>query len=229
MKRFLPLLIILLAMALIYVFGIQHYFSFEAVKKYHQTLKGFVAIHPLATAFLYILIYITATTLSIPGAIFFTLLGGYLFPQPLSTLYAVFSATCGAMLIFLAARTALKEVLKKKAAPFFKKMEKGFQKNAASYLLFLRFVPLFPFWLVNIVPAFFNVPLKTYVWTTLVGITPASIVFTLAGGGLEKVFENEAPFSISALFNTEIKIALALFVILVLIPPILKRFKKAND
>ena len=170
-----------------------------------------------------------STALSVPGAVFLTLLGGYLFPQPFSTIYVVFSATCGATLIFLAARTALKEILKKKAGPFLQKMEKGFQENAVSYLLFLRFVPLFPFWLVNIAPAFFRVSLITFVWTTLVGIFPGSLVFTLAGGGLEKILENNETFSITTIFNTQIKIALVLLGIIALVPIIWKKFKKNNS
>jgi uncharacterized membrane protein YdjX (TVP38/TMEM64 family) len=227
--RFLPLILILIAMSAIYLSGIYRYLSFDYLKIYHQTLKAFVAMHPFAITFLYIFVYIALTALSVPGAIFLTLLGGYLFPQPLSTLYVVFSATCGATLIFLAARTALGDSLRKKAGPFLKKMEKGFRENAASYLLFLRFVPLFPFWIVNIAPAFFRVPLRTFVWTTLVGIAPGSFVFTLTGGGLEKIFETQQAFSIGAIFNTQMKIALTLLGILALVPIAIKKFKKARD
>jgi uncharacterized membrane protein YdjX (TVP38/TMEM64 family) len=226
LKRFLPVIVILLGMAVIYLTGAYRYFSFESLKSYHHELKIFILAHPILVPFLYILAYIILTALSIPGAIFFTLLGGYLFPQPFSTLYVVFSATCGATLVFLAAKTALGDSLKQKAGPFLKKMEKGFQENAASYLLFLRFVPIFPFWIVNLAPAFFAVPLRTFIWTTLVGITPGSIVFTLAGGGLEKILETQQTFSISVIFNTELKIALTLLGILALVPIVIKKFKK---
>ncbi|MBA3815833.1 MAG: VTT domain-containing protein, partial [Parachlamydiaceae bacterium] len=102
------------------------------------------------------------------------------------------------------------------------------QENAASYLLFLRFVPLFPFWLVNIAPAFFGVSLLTFVWTTLVGIFPGTLVFTLAGAGLEKILENNEPFSLSTIFNTQIKMALILLGITALVPIALKRFRKKS-
>lgn len=229
LKRFWPLIIILIGMAVIYFSGAYRYLSFDALKSYHHTLKTFVAAHPIATPVLYILIYILSTALSIPGAIFLTLIGGYLFPQPLSTIYVVLSATCGATLIFLAARTALKNPLKKKAGPFLKKMEKGFNDNAISYMLFLRFVPLFPFWIVNLAPAFFGVSLKTFIWTTLIGIAPGSFVFTLAGGGLEKIFETDQSFSISTVFNTELKIALTLLGVLALIPIVIKKLRKKHD
>lgn len=223
MKRFFPLIIVIVAMVAIYLSGAYHYLSFESLKAYHQTLKTFIVLHPIALPCLFILTYTVAVALSIPGAIFLTLLGGYLFPQPWSTIYVVFSATAGATLIFLVARTALGDSLRKKAGPFLKKMEKGFQKNAASYLLFLRFVPVFPFWLVNIAPAFFGVSLLTFVWTTLVGIIPGTFVFTLAGSGLEKVFETDQPFSIGVIFNTQMKVALTLLGLLALVPILIRR------
>lgn len=224
-KRFLPLIIILVGMALIYFSGLFRYLSFDCLKLYHQNLKTYISEYPVAVPILYILIYIILTALSVPGAIFLTLLGGYLFPQPWSTIYVVFSATCGATLIFLTARTALADFLREKAGPFLKKMEKGFQENAVSYLLFLRFVPLFPFWIVNIAPAFFGVRLRTFVWTTLIGIAPGSFVFTLAGGGLEKIFESNQAFSLNTILNTQLKIALALLGIFALIPILIKKIK----
>jgi uncharacterized membrane protein YdjX (TVP38/TMEM64 family) len=227
-KKYSPILIIVIGMAIIYFSGVYQYLSLDTLRMYHKSLKSYVAMHPIAVPLVYCLTYITTTALSIPGAIFLTLLGGYLFPQPFSTIFVVFSATCGATLIFLAARTALEEVLKKKAGPFLKKMEKGFQEDAASYLLFLRFVPLFPFWLVNIAPAFFGVPLFTFVWTTFLGILPGTLVFTLAGAGLEQIFESNAPFTLNSIFNTQIKIALVILGITALVPVVLKKFKKQS-
>lgn len=214
-------------MAIIYFTGVYKYLSFEVLKANHKELKLFIAQHPIIVSFLFILSYVSFTALSVPGGIFLSLLGGYLFPQPLSTIYVVFSATCGATLIFLSARTALGDSLRKKAGPVLRKMEGGFQKNAVSYLLFLRFVPLFPFWIVNIAPAFFGIALRTFVWTTLVGITPGALAFTLAGGGLEKIFESDQPFSIAAIFNIQLKIALTLLGLLALVPMIIKRIKKS--
>jgi len=227
--KYLPILIIFVGMASIYFSGVYHYLSLDYLRMYHKSLKTFIEMHPIAVPFAFCLVYTTLTALSVPGAVFLTLLGGYLFPQPFSTIYVVLSATCGATLIFLAARTALKDILKKKAGPFLQKMEKGFQENAVSYLLFLRFVPLFPFWLVNIAPAFFAVSLITFVWTTLVGIFPGTLVFTLAGGGLEKILENNETFSISTIFNIQIKIALVLLGITALAPTIWRKFKKNSS
>ncbi|HSW85905.1 MAG TPA: TVP38/TMEM64 family protein [Rhabdochlamydiaceae bacterium] len=229
LKRFLPLILIVAGMAAVFFTGAYHYFSFDSLKSYHQIIKTYVSQHPVSVPIIFILVYIAITAMSIPGAVFLTLLGGYLFPQPQSSIYVIFAATCGATLIFLAARTALGDFLRKKAGPFLKKMEKGFQENAVSYMLFLRFVPVFPFWLVNIAPAILGVSLITFVWTTLVGITPGTIVFTLAGGGLEKIFESQQEFSINTIFNLQVKIALGLLAVISLVPIIWKRFRKRHD
>lgn len=210
-------------MAMIYFSGATQALSFENLKFYHLTIKTFLLEHQIASPLIFMVVYILLTAFSVPGAVFLSLLGGYLFPQPLCTIYVVCAATMGATAIFLATKTALGGSMKERAGPFLKKMESGFRKNAASYMLFLRLVPLFPFWIVNLAPAFFGVPLKTFVWTTLVGIIPATFVFTLAGSGLEQVFDTEQSFSIGAIFNTEIKIALTLLGILALIPIIVRR------
>lgn len=225
-KRYLPLAVIILLVIVVYATGVTHYLTFESLKKYYMSIQSYAEQHAVLTPFLFILIYIALTALSIPGAVFLSLLGGFIFSQPFSTLYVVFSATIGAALLFLAARFALRDFFKKKAGPTLKKMEKGFKENAVSYLLFLRFVPIFPFWLVNLAPAFFQVSLATFIWTTFVGIIPGSFVFTEAGSGIAEIFEKNESFSVSALFNTKVKIALIGLGIISLIPIVYKKIKK---
>lgn len=227
-KRYLPILIIIILMAIVYATGLYKSFSYQTLKAYHSDLKLYVSKHYIFSPFAFILVYILSTALSIPGGIFLSLIGGFLFPEPLSTLYVVIGATIGAALLFLSARTALGKHLFKKAGPFLKKMESGFKKNVVSYLLFLRFVPLFPFWLVNLAPAFFNVRLRTYLWTTLVGILPGAYVFTQAGEGLGAIFESQGGISIDAIFNTKIKIALIALGIFALIPIVIKKIREKN-
>jgi len=170
-------------------------------------------------------VYTLSTALSIPGAVFLTIFGGFLFPQPYSTLYAVFGATFGAILIFLAAKTALGDTLKHKAGKRMQKMRAGFQDNAANYLLFLRLVPLFPFWMVNLAPAFFGVTLLTFAWTTFVGIIPGAFVFAQAGAGLGSILDSAEEFSVGEILTWDVKIALLALGIFALIPPMVKHFK----
>nr|NGX46000.1 hypothetical protein [Chlamydiota bacterium] len=159
-KRFLPALIILILMALFYFTGFYKHISFELLRQHYVETEDLVAYNPVLAPLVFTAIYAFSTALSLPGGIFLSILGGFLFPLPMSTIYVVVGATIGAIGLFLAARSAIGNSLRKKAAPWLSKMESGFQENAASYMLFLRFVPIFPFWLVNLAPAFF----KTRLW-----------------------------------------------------------------
>lgn len=228
-KRFIPLLIILILMAIGYFSGFYKALNFDTLKYHHNELTEYVNNNPISTPFIYMGTYMAVTALSIPGGLLLSLLGGFLFPQPWCTIYVLIGATTGATILFLAARTAIGNFLRKKAGPRLAKMEKGFNKNAASYLLFLRFVPIFPFWLVNIAPAFFNVRLKTYIWTTLVGITPGAFVFTQAGRGLGAIFETADEFSVNAILNPQLKIALICLGIFALLPIIIKKLRKGKN
>ncbi len=223
-KRFLPLLFIVILMGVAYALGAHKYLTFEMLQRHHQAIKGFLGAHPVITPILFTLIYAVATSLSLPGGAILSLIGGFLFPIPWSTLYVLVGATVGASVIFLAAKSAFGEVLRRKAGPFVQKMEKGFQKNAWSYLLFLRFVPLFPFWLVNIAPALFNVRFVTYAWTTFVGIIPGAYVFTQAGAGLGAIFEQGKRFSLGALFNWQLRVALIALALFALVPIMIKKW-----
>ncbi len=222
-KRYLPVFIIVTLMLVGYFSGVYEYFSFETLQSKHQELKTFVAEHPLLTPIIFMAIYAVSTSLSFPGGAVLSLVGGFLFDVPLSTIYVLVGATIGACVIFLAARSALVDMLRRKAGPFLKKMESGFKKNAWSYLLFLRFVPLFPFWLVNIAPAFFNVSLITFAWTTFVGIIPGSYVYTQTGAGLSAIFDSGQEFSLETIFNVKLRIALVALGVFSLLPIVIKK------
>jgi uncharacterized membrane protein YdjX (TVP38/TMEM64 family) len=135
-KRSIPILLIITIMLVGFILNWQRFLSFETIRYHHLELIEYVNNNPIMTPFMFIGSYAVSTALSIPGALLLSLLGGYLFPQPWSTFYVLIGATTGASLLFLAAKTALKEQLYKKARPRLKKMEKGFNENAANYLLF---------------------------------------------------------------------------------------------
>jgi len=225
MKKWIPLIIIIVLMVIAYFSGATKYFSFENIKNHRQQILVLVETYPILMPLTFILIYVVMTALSFPGGALLSVIGGFIFGIPFSTLYVVVGGTIGATLIFLAARTAIGDFLKKRAGPFLKKMKGGFDKHPASYLLFLRLIPLFPFWLVNIAPAFFNVRTRTYLWTTFVGIIPGAYVFTQAGRGLGAIFDAGKEFSPQTVFNVEIKIALVLLALFALIPIFVKRLR----
>jgi len=229
MHRFIPIFIILTLMAIAYFIGLHEYFTFEKLKEHRQTVQSIVANYPILAPVVFVVAYMISTALSIPGGIFLSIFGGFLFPQPFSTIYVVIGATLGAIIIFLAAKTALGDFLKDKAGPLLQKMRKGFQEDAVNYLFFLRLVPIFPFWMVNLAPAFFGVSLFTFAWTTFVGIIPGAFVFTQAGVGLGAILDSGDTLTIDAIFNTQVKIALIALGIFALLPVVIKKLRKKRD
>lgn len=226
LKRFGPLAIIALGIGAFYVLDLGQYLSFASLKEHRHTLRAFVEQNLLTAVFLYMAAYVVVVALSLPGGAPMTIAGGFLFGSLLGTAQVVVAATIGATLLFLTARLALGDVLKKKAGPWVKRMESGFAENALSYLLVLRLVPLFPFFVVNLVPAFLNVSTRVYIFGTFFGIIPGTFVFTSIGSGIGSVFDSGQEFSAKGILTTEVIIALAGLATLALIPVVYKKLKK---
>jgi uncharacterized membrane protein YdjX (TVP38/TMEM64 family) len=143
--------------------------------------------HRVSTLIAYVFVYIGMTALSLPGGLVLTVAGGLMFGWLVGSIASILAATAGATLVFLIARTALGEGLNARVAPWLAKLKSGFNADAFNYLLFLRLVPAFPFWFVNIAPAILGVPLRTYIVTTFLGIIPGSLALAAAGAGLDSV------------------------------------------
>ena len=146
-----------------------------------------MAEHRILALLSYIGLYIATVALSVPGGTLLTVSGGFLFGVAIGASAAVIGATIGATLIFLLARSALGEPLLRRAGPRAQQLAQGFRADAFSYLLFLRLVPAFPFFLVNLVPAFAGVRLGPFVAATALGVIPASLVYAFAGTGLDSI------------------------------------------
>lgn len=226
-KRFLPLILLLAAVGAVFALGLDDYLSFEALRAHRLTLLGWVEAYGVLAGIGYMLIYTAAVAVSVPGAVFLTLAGGFLFGAALGTLYTVIGATAGAALIFLIAKTALGDSLRRRAGPFVQKMADGFQANGFNYLLSLRLVPLFPFWLVNLVPALLGMRLSSFVAATALGIIPGSFVFSLAGAGLGSVFDSGDSFSVSGVLTPTMIAALIGLALLSLLPIAYRKWKGA--
>jgi Uncharacterized conserved protein len=226
LKRLLPVVVLLAGLAAFFVFGLDKYLSFETLREHRQTLLSWVEHYGPLSALAYIAIYIVMVAFSLPGGAVMTVTGGFLFGAVTGTLYSVIGAAIGATVLFLIARSALGEPLRAKAGPSLKKMEAGFRENALNYLLVLRLVPLFPFFLVNLAPAFLGVPLRTYVIATFVGIIPGSFIFSLVGSGLGSIFEQGKTFSIAGILTPRIVAALVGLAVLALIPVIYKKVRR---
>ena len=244
-SRFGLIALALAAAGLIFFFasGAQKYLSLENLLTQRQALLASVAAHRLPALAIYALIYVTAASLSVPGAAVLTVSGGFLFGSVIGGCLAAVAATTGAVILFLIARSSIGDLLKDRIGPWLGRLEAGFRSDQISYLLFLRLVP-FPFWIVNVAAAVLGADLKTFAWTTFVGILPATAAFALAGAGLDSMFAEQiktfdtciaaggAPcalqFSLSAFMTREIFFALIALGCVALLPMILKVARRAR-
>lgn len=186
-KRYLPLALLALAMIAAYSAGLHRYLRLDAILQQRESLKQMVEGNLVLALLGFAAVYAASVALSFPGAALLTLLGGFLFGGILGGTVTIVAATVGAIAVFLVARSAFGEALQRKAGPALGKILDGFKNDAASYLLFLRLVPAFPFWLVNLAAALGDVKLPVFAWTTLVGIIPGTFAFSVAGAGLDSV------------------------------------------
>lgn len=226
--RFVPLLVLVLALVAFFVFRLDRYLSFAMLRDHRTVLMAFVARHAVVAALGFIALYAVATAVSLPGGAVLTVAGGFLFGTVLGSICAVIGATIGAAGLFLAARTAVGDSLRRRAGPWVRRMKQGFRDNALSYLLFLRLVPLFPFWLVNLVPALLGVPLRTFVIGTFFGIIPGGVVYASVGSGVGAVFDAGRVPDLGIIFRPEILLPLLGLAVLALVPVVYKRFRCKN-
>lgn len=155
-----------------------------ALARHREELIGFTRdTGALVSASIYMAVYAAAVAISVPGATVLTLAGGFMFGTLLGSVYAIVGATLGACAVFLAARSAIGEALRRRAGPGAARLAEGFRRDAFHYMLFLRLVPVFPFWLVNLAPAALGVPFATYALATLIGIVPGAVVYASLGAG----------------------------------------------
>lgn len=208
-----------------FYFRLYHFLTFNALQHYRQKLLNWTQTHYLATVASFIGLYIVAVAASIPGAVFLTLAGGVLFGIVLGTVYVVIAATLGAIVLFLAVKTTLGPWFVKRASGWANKFELGFKKNAFNYLLTLRLIPVFPFWLVNIASALLDVPLSTFVLATALGIIPGSFVYVLLGNSLGYLFDRGQTPNLGIIFTPHILLPLIALGLLSLLPILYKHLK----
>jgi uncharacterized membrane protein YdjX (TVP38/TMEM64 family) len=220
----------LVAFALVRWSGLGGLLSLDTLRTHREALAGWVGANAVVAGLAYVAAYVTAVAFSLPGAVFLTLAGGFLFGAVAGTLLTVTGATIGATLVFVFARAILgANALDRFGAPA-ARLADGIRRNAASYLLVLRLVPLFPFFLVNLVPAFVGVALPTYVATTFVGIIPGTAVFSLAGAGLGALLDQGDAITPATILTPEILAGLLGLAALSLAAiPLRKRFERRDD
>jgi uncharacterized membrane protein YdjX (TVP38/TMEM64 family) len=245
LRRFGPLAAIAAVIVLIVAMGWHREVTLENIVTTRDRLHHMLSQHAVVAVLIYIAAYIGMASLCLPGSPILTATGGLMFGWLIGGLASVVGATIGATILFLIARTALGEGFSERTAPWLAKLRKGFAEDALSYLLFLRLVPAFPFWFVNIAPAILGVPLKTYVIGTFFGIIPATFAFASAGAGLDSVVmaakaehaacvakrgADACHFTIhaSSLVTKELILALALLGLLALIPVAVRKWRGSH-
>ena len=193
LRRYGPIAVIATGALLAFVFG-RDYLSFATLERNYEALLAWRDANIVLAGGVYMLAYVASVAFSLPGAIWLTLLGGFLFGLVAGSIMVVTAATAGATLIFLAARTSLGVLLHEKAGGWIRRLERGFREGEVSFLLIMRLVPAVPFFVANLAPAFLGARLWTFVWTTFVGIMPGTVVFISIGAGLgEQLARGERP------------------------------------
>jgi uncharacterized membrane protein YdjX (TVP38/TMEM64 family) len=244
-KRWLPLVILAALIAVAYGFGLHKYLTLQTIAENKVTLQDYVSAHLVLAVLIYVTIYIVVVALSLPGAAILSIVGGFVFGWALSAPVTVVAATIGAIIVFQIVKTSLGAAIAEKAGPFVQRLSDGFAKDAFNYLLFLRLVPAFPFFVVNAVAGVCRVNLRTFIIATFVGIIPGSFAFAWLGRGLGSVIDAQTkvhdacvasksladcPFelSISSLVTPQLLIAFAVLGVVALIPVALKKWKRAS-
>jgi uncharacterized membrane protein YdjX (TVP38/TMEM64 family) len=218
--------------------------SVATLVEHRAAIDAFTHEHWFPALAMFSGLYALVVALSLPGAVFLTVFGGLVYGTLAGGLAALVGATAGATVIFLIARSALGGWLVRRAGPRAEKLAAGFRADAFSYLLFLRLVPLFPFWLVNLVPALVGVPLRTFVAATALGIVPGTFAFAFFGAGLDSAIDAQADayracpapstmgcelhFDLKAAATPQLIAGLVALGLLALVPIVIKRFKAAR-
>ena len=220
--KWLKLLILALflgAIGAFFALGGQEYLTLETIKSNRDALLNFTRDHRLAMIGAAFLVYTVAVACSLPGALVLSLTCGFLFGRWVGSLVIMAAATLGATLVFLAARYLIADWARSRMGALGQKINEGFSQNAFNYLLFLRLVPAFPFFLVNLAPAFTSIKLSTYVLATAIGIIPGTFVYANLGETLGTID------SLSGLVSKETLAAFALLGVLALVPILIRKLK----
>jgi len=237
LKRWGPLVLLSVLVAIAFANGWHEQLSLSNLIKNRAAMSAYVADNSLLAMVAYTGLYFIATALLFPAASLITIAGGLVFGSLSATLFTVIGATFGASVLFLVVRTSFGSFLNERAGPFLAKLADGFAENAFSYLLFLRLVPAFPFWLVNVAPAFFKVTVPTYVTATAIGILPGTFAYALLGEGLDSLIlaqdmanpgcaaAGSCKIDLSAAITPQIIAAIAGLIIVSILPVAIKKWR----
>jgi len=223
LRKILLLLAATLAVGLFFYLDLGRFLTLDALKENRQTLADYYQTHKLATVAGFMMVYILQTALSLPGAAILSLAAGAIFGSLAGTLYAVCAATIGATLAFLVTRYLLRDLVLERFGPKLEGLNRELEGRGLNYLLFLRLVPLFPFFLINLAAGLTRLPLRTFVLGTLIGIIPGGFVFVNAGASLAVIN------SLGDVASPRVLGSFALLGLFALVPVIYGKVKKGRE
>lgn len=210
----------ILAIIFFFYFDLGRFLTLEALKANRQSLLDYYAAHKVQTVAGFMAIYIIQTVLSLPGAAILSLAAGAIFGSIMGTVYANIAATIGATLAFLVTRYLLRDVVINKFGDKLEGMNRELENRGFSYLLFLRLVPVFPFFLINLAAGLTRLPLRTFFLATMIGIIPAGFVFVNAGASLATID------SLAGIASPRVLGSFALLGLFALIPVLYNKFRR---
>ena len=226
LRRARPLILLIIAVAAIWGSGLGRALSWAAIGREHAVLTAWVAAHPILSGALFMLAYIASTVLSLPQAAPLTLLSGLLFGVIPGAILSVLAATIGAMLLFLITRSALDAVVARRGGPIAARMRAALARDGFPYMLAIRLLPIFPFWLVNLAAPLSGIGLLPFTAATLVGMPPSAFILTSIGAGLgDALAAGEAP-DLSALLSARVVLPLVGLALLSLASVVWKRRRR---
>ena len=224
-RRFGPLVLVLVALIAAFASGLTKHLSLHDLRARREGLEALVHSHPLTSLALYIGGYTASIALSLPAALVLTLAGGLLFGAWIGGLAAAVSCTLGGAVVFLVCRTAIGDALRARAGPTVARIEGAVRRDAFSYLVTLRLIPVMPFWLANLALGFVDIPLGTYVAASFLGILPVSLIYAGLGSGLDHMFAHNQRPDIHLVTHAGILVPLIGLSVLSLAPIVWRRFR----
>ena len=229
-RRRLALIALAVAVVALVIWLLRDTFTFETLRANRETLLAWRDANYVVAAAGYMALYVVVIALSLPGGAVMTLTGGFLFGLVAGTTMTVLAATTGATLIFLAAKAGFGDALHRRLTAqgsdgVFKRLEAGLRENAFNYLLMIRLVPAFPFWLINLAPAMLGIRLRTYVAATFLGIIPGTAVYSWVGAGLGEVFARGEEPDLSLIFDPVILGPILGLAVLSVLPVVIRKLR----
>ena len=205
---------------LFFAFDLGRFLTLESLKANRTTLEQYAASHRLVTVGLFIALYIVQTALALPGAAVLTVAGGALFGAVAGTIYVNLGATAGASLAFLLARHLFRDEVQKRFGQRIETVNRELDRSGIHYLLFLRLVPVFPFFLINVAAGLTSLPLRSFLFGTMIGIIPGSFVYCYAGASLATVT------SLNDIVSPRVLGALALLGLFAMVPVVYEKIRR---